>query len=303
MKYSLVSNEDAKALTVYVNGEMKLATSDHPRWDDILNGVLAGDESVVDLFDPAKAVAQRFESITERVSVAGSTIYFDGDPVDNSLTKQVVRFLDEGVEDFRPLVNFFEKVVQNPEQHSREQLYDWVSRHDVTVNPDGDLVLYKGVQKTQRLGVDQINVYQSGHSGTAIVDGKTYVGKIPQWVGAVVEMPRSEVHHDPTNGCSTGLHASSSAQLAASYSGQGTILEVVVNPRDVVSVPHDGYNKVRVNRYRVVGVDAVEYGTAFVDKWSDDEDEDDYIYCDYCGEIEEDCEFWGGCIQDDEDDE
>jgi hypothetical protein len=272
MKYQLAANGDQSSLTVFAD-TVYVTTSDNPNWDQIVQLVLAGDESALDLFSPAKTVSKRFESITDRVKVEGSTITFDNDILDNSLTRQIIRFLDQGVEDFRPLVNFLEKVMINPEKHSQEQLYDWITQHNVSINPDGDLVLFKGVRKTDRNDLDldanrPFDVYESVHTGRAIVNDRVFEGHIPQWVGAVVEMPRAEVHHDPTNGCSTGLHASSSSQYASQYSGGGTVLEVVVNPRDVVSVPHDGFNKVRVTRYRVVDVDAEQYEEAFVDKWA-----------------------------------
>lgn len=289
MKYTLVANGDQSALTVFVNGELHATTSDNPRWDEIVERVLQDDDSVVDLFSSAKAAAKKFEEVSERVKIAGSTVLFDGDVVDSSLTRQIVRFLDDGVEDFLPLVNFFERVVDNPEQHSREQLYDWVTKYDVTINPDGNLVLYKGVRGSDKNGDDVPDgaiVYQSDHQGTALVNGKVYENtNIPQWVGAVVEMPRSQVHHDPNEGCSTGLHASSSLSVAKSYAGDGTVLEVIVNPRDIVSVPHDGVDKIRCSRYKVVAVDSTGYQEPVVYKY---EDEDDDEYDDYYGYDEDD---------------
>ena len=285
MKYTLVVNGDQSVLSVYVNGELHATTSENPRWDEIVAGVLVNDEGVIELFSPAKAATRKFEQVSERVQISGSTIIFDGDVIDSSLSKQIVRFLDEGVEDFRPLINFFEKVMTNPESHSREQLYDWVRKYDVTINADGNLVLYKGVRKSYNTEVDSEghDVYQSDHMGNAIVNGTVYENvNIPQWIGATVEMPRSEVHHDPAEGCSTGLHASSSLDVARGYAGNGTVLEVVVNPRDVVSVPHDGVDKIRCSRYVVAAVGATGYDSVFVDKYANDDDEDDlYRYDDY----------------------
>lgn len=239
-------------------------------------GVLADDPAVLDLFNLAKAVSERFSRLTERVSTANGRLYFDGDEVANALAAQVIRFLDEGVDDWQPLVNFFEKVEANPNEHSREQLYRWLDRHDFTITPSGDFVGYKGVG----------NDLKSIHSGPGIVDGVPMNGRLPNNPGSMVEIARSAVHHDPSVGCSTGLHVGTHG-YASSFGA--VCLEVHVNPRDVVSVPTDcGDQKVRCCRYLVVGQVEAAYDSAYIESDEDDdsfEDED-------CGDSFEDDDRW-----------
>lgn len=273
MKYNLVTMGDEKNLTLVVNGEMYVASHQHPNWEAIVAGLLNDDESVVDLFDVAETVSRRFEALTERVTVRNGQVYFDGDPLDRAETRQIVRFLDDGVDDFMPLVNFLEKVQTNPNEHSREQLYSWIDRHDFPITEDGDIIAYKGVL------ANADGTYESISSGKAIVDGEEVSGRIPNAVGSVVEMPRSEVHHDPATGCSRGLHAGT-WDYASDFS-RGAVLTVRINPRDVVSVPTDcDWQKVRVCRYVVTGVTEHEYTSPY---WEDDEDYDD----DEWGELED----------------
>jgi hypothetical protein len=70
-------------------------------------------------------------------------------------------------------------------------------------------------------------------------------------------MPRSEVAHNPRQACEAGLHVGT-----FNYVGGHTrehVLEVHVNPRDIVSVPTDGGGqKVRVCRYTVAAVASKE---------------------------------------------
>jgi hypothetical protein len=67
-------------------------------------------------------------------------------------------------------------------------------------------------------------------------------------------MPRSEVVHDPSQACERGLHVSTRS-YAEGYARSGALLEVHVNPRDIVSVPTDGGGeKVRVCRYKIARV-------------------------------------------------
>jgi hypothetical protein len=273
MQYSVVGSDEGSTVTVVVKGQKPfVATDSHPNFDRIVEAARKGDETVVELFDVAVSATTKFERLTERVTTANGKLYFDSEEVDNALATQVVRFLKDGIEDWEPLVLFFENVQQNPNEHSREQLFAWLDARNFTLTREGHVVAYKGVAAT-----DKESVFQSISSGTAIVDGETHTGHIPNYVGAIVEMPRNEVAHDPSAACSTGLHVGTYDY--AKQWAQGTLLEVHVNPRDVVSVPtNDHGDKVRVCRYKVVGTEAVEYVAAVLDyDDTDDSPEDDVV--------------------------
>lgn len=264
------SESDEVNLTAFIDGEMYSATDSHPNFERIQEMCQAGDTSVVAFFDLSHTAQERFRRLSERVSVANGKIYLDGEEVNNALTEQVVRFINEGVEDFEPLVMFFEKVQTNPNPHSREQLYRWLADRNFTINADGNILAYKGVET---FATEDGTGYRSVASGTAIVDGVTHTGKIPNPIGAVVEMARSSVQHDPSVGCHTGLHAAT-WNYAKDWS-QGAVLTVEINPRDVVSVPTDcGDQKMRVCRYTVVEVVQSEMSTPL--RAVDTNDVDDY---------------------------
>jgi hypothetical protein len=266
MPHTIISNEGESNITVFIPGEPGLFTahSDHPNFKAIVALCVEGREAEsLPLFDLAQTVSERFERLSERVTVANGRVYFDGDEVDSSLTKLIVRALDEGA-DFRSLVAFFENVSLNPNDHSRTQLFDWLRARDFTITPDGLIVGYKGVSSDGNGG------YQSGFSGRAIVDGQAVNGRIPNAVGSVIEMPRTSVAHDPAAACSTGLHVGT-FEYAQGYA-QGAMLEVHVNPRDVVSVPTDAAGeKVRVCRYTVVDVIDAPHSAAVLseDEWDE----------------------------------
>lgn len=250
--YTILSNGDESNVTAIVPGEpMPLtAHSSHPNFAAIVAGLVVGELSAddcIELFDVSQAVAKRFDNLSERITVANGVIYLDGDAIHNSLTNQILRFMDEGVDDWKPLVAFFEKVQANPNAHSREQLYGWLENQEgITISPIGNVVGYKGV------GKDADGQMFSIHSGTAIVDGEQVSGRIPNRIGSTVEMPRTNVAHDPSTACSRGLHVGT-FRYASSWA-QGAMLECHVNPRDVVSVPTDGGGeKVRVCRYIIAG--------------------------------------------------
>lgn len=246
-QYTLVNTGDTEYITVYVEGAEPLsADSSHPYFQEIKDCVHHGDcgNAIIDLFDLAVAASKKFQQLSERVSVANGQVFFDGDAQHDTITSQVVRFIDSNTDDWQPLVRFMENVAANPTQHSREQLYDWLKANDLRITDEGNIVGFKGVGPAPD--------YLSGHSGQATVNGVVHKGRIPNPLNAVVEMPRSSVQHDPGAACSTGLHVGT-YDYAQSFA-RGTLLEVHVNPRDVVSVPTDaGGQKVRVSRYKVVG--------------------------------------------------
>lgn len=250
-QYTLVNTGEQKYVTVYVEGREPLSADDsHPYFKEILDCLYHDDcgSAVLDLFDLAETASKKFQQLSERVSVKDGQVFFDGDRQDDTITDQIVRFIDEGRDDWLPLVRFMENVAANLTDHSREQLYDWLRVNNLTITDDGLIIGYKGVARSDRDGYS----YESLSSGTATVDGKTYKGsRIPQDIGSVVEMPRSSVQHDPGAACSTGLHVGTKG-YAQAYANGGALLEVHVNPRDVVSVPTDADgNKVRVCRYLV----------------------------------------------------
>lgn len=250
--YHHVKTEDGReSLTVFTpSGAPIVATGDHPQFAELLSGAQSGApiDDLRNLSDLSTAVAEHFDTLSERVSVAHGRVFFDGDEVDSTITQQIVRCLDDpNVGDWKPLVLFMENVAANPNAHSREQLFDWLRDRDFTITSNGCFIAYKGVY--ERDGEDSYP-YQSCSSGTAIVNGERFTGNIPNGVGVTVEMPRSDVNHDPGHGCSTGLHVGT-YEYAQGYA-RAALLTVMVNPRDVVSVPTDcSAAKMRVCRYVV----------------------------------------------------
>lgn len=257
-------NEVTHITVFFSSGDVKSCDSTHPQFDTILTGATTGDESIIDLFSISKTVEKRFERLSERITVRDGEVRLDEVPLHNSLTDAILRALNEGEDDWRPLVKFFERLLANPNEHSREQLYTWLASESFTINEDGLIVGYKYVYNQ---GDDPENpgttLYTSTVKGYAIVDdvehgtpdSDSYSGDVdyvPNRLGSVITMPRDLVQHDPSVACHKGLHVGTWG-----YSGNSTrdVLTVLVDPRDVVSVPTDSYGgKIRCCRYIVLDV-------------------------------------------------
>lgn len=230
------------------------ANSFHPNFEGIVEGLRNGDPHVWSLFSVQDGIMSRFHQISDRYAWNGESILFDGDPVHNSFTELLTRALEAGdTKAYTAIAKFGDKLASNPDAHSREQAYDWLSCHKFQITDDGDVVGYKGVQYDG-------DGFKSGRKSevpgkpSAFVNGLPVppLSYVPQKLGDVVSMPRSEVSNDPNQTCSRGLHISTRS-YAESWGGpNGTVVTVFVNPAHIVSVPnHAGAEKVRVHRYKV----------------------------------------------------
>lgn len=311
MYYSLAKDSKGTSLTlIFSDGKTHLVGDEHPNFDRVLEAAQDDDvpeDEVMRLANLIAFVGDRLTRLSERVSVVGNNVLFDGDPLRSEIATHIVRMVRESDErGWMSLVSFLEKVQTNPNEHSRDSLYSWIANRDFTLTQDGDLIAYKGVQ------VDSEGMSLSISHGTAIVNGVVHNGAIPNPDGAVVEMPRSEVQHNTAVGCSTGLHAGTWG-YAAGFA-RGRVLTVRINPRDVVSVPTDcDAQKMRVSRYEVLSTVEQAYGYTTladtIDNNSEDYDDGDegYFTCDECGDEElsspgycDDCADY--LAEDDEDD-
>lgn len=255
LKYNIaVKDGEATSVTFYTSKmDIMVAQPGHPRFAEIMKALVDGERSeqeIIEMFTVKAALDRKFLRVGDRVMISGSRVLFDGEAVDDALTKAIIRFNADGNEDFMPLIYFMEKVRTNPQPHSRDNLFDWMQKNKFGLTEEGDIIAYKGVQIKSGRDEDDYK-FQSASSGEAFVNGELFTGKIPTNPGTVVEMPRSAVNHNPSIGCSTGLHAGDWS-YASSFATK--TLRVSINPRDVVSVPTEcSYRKMRVCRYKVLG--------------------------------------------------
>lgn len=249
VQYQISSNEEFEGVSlIFPDGSTATADASHPKYQDIIETLLGGDyedDDLLALINPVVEVSGKLMSLSERVTFDGADILFDGDLLDNALTQHIVRLLGESLQDrdtgYEHFVRFLEKVQINPSKKSRKHLFHFVQANGITITEDGDLLLYKGV------GVDGL----SSHAGYGIVNGEIFESAhLDNSVGNVIEIPRSMVDDDRNAACSVGLHAGDYS-YASSFAPK--LLRVLVNPRDVVSVPSDAEDrKVRVSRYVVL---------------------------------------------------
>lgn len=282
MQFHIIETKDSKSITLfYSDGSSDVVPSNHQRFDEIVTRLREGaqDDEIRRLVNALAEAVKSFVHLSERITLRGKKLYFDGDRVRGPIVKHIIRMVKRGEEDQAIAVaRFLEKLNTNPSEYAREHLYEFLDRNEFTIIESGDYVAYKGLSRE----------FTSVSHGKAMVDGVVYEGAIPNPIGAVVEMPRSEVDDGAHTYCSTGLHAGT-YRFARGFS-RGPVAAILVNPRDVVSVPDDG-EKLRVCRYLVLEYVDQEYPEAVrelltdtkleelgEDLADDDDDSDDDLF-------------------------
>jgi transcriptional regulator with XRE-family HTH domain len=229
LSYVLKPENLAVALTNPVTKmpEWKTMNATHVSFKSIVKALKREDWSrALRLFDTAQLIADKSQG---RVQVKKEGVFYNGTLVDNSLTTRILQLIKEG----KPVSNmlkFMDRLYLNPSQTAISELYDWLNGCKLPITDDGRFVAYKRVRSD----------YKDQHTGT-----------IDNSPGQIVFMKRTDVCTDRTRTCERGLHFCSIAYLP-SYPGD-RIMQVLVDPADVVSIPNDyQYTKGRTWQYEVV---------------------------------------------------
>jgi hypothetical protein len=227
MSYPFIVTGDA--ISVVLDDRTYTIGSSHPNFSDVAEAIKDQQWDLIPaLIDIPKAINQWAQGVVE---IVGNQVFYQGEVVVNALADHIMEMISQGFS-VDPLKNFLIKLMANPSYRSREQLFGFVEANQITITPDGDLLLYKKVRS----------------NFTDI-----YTGKFNNNIGQVVEMPRSKVDDDPNRTCSEGLHVCSLGYLDHFGGASDPVVLVKVDPADVVSVPTDYNNtKMRVAKYEVV---------------------------------------------------
>lgn len=237
VSYTITGSESAGTqILLVLDGRPHTITESHPSYRQIQERLLDQDfEGIENLINVQRSI---LDKLSEKVTIQGDVLYYNGEAIYDRLAQTVVEFFREG-RSFHNLVNFMERLYLNPSRHSRTQLYEFLNRHNFAITDDGHFLAYKGVNT----GFGSIT------RGPGVVNGAPQNGSLDNTPGNTLEMLRSDVMDDPSVACSYGLHVGTWG-YARSF-GQ-RVVEVKVDPADVVSVPNDcDFQKVRTCRYRV----------------------------------------------------
>ena len=190
----------------------------------------ASDNLIMAAMDLAQSIKRHASGLFD-VTDAG-VVSVAGESLPDSLSKRIIAFANEGF-DFAPLLKFWDNCKKNPDPRAKTDLYNFLEHNGIPITSDGCFIGYRAVR----------NDWLDKHSGTML-----------NTVGAVLTMDRSKCNSDPNQTCSTGLHVAAYNYARHTFgSGDDRLINVKVNPEDVVAIPVD-YNgeKMRVCKFTVV---------------------------------------------------
>ena len=223
-------------IILVLNGEQFFIVKEDSAYDKVRQALIdnANADELLLLVDKAKEVADYVHSTS--IQINNGCVFYEGEEVHNTLTERILTFMKEGLP-VSPLVNFLEKLMQNPSYSARQELFDFLEHQSLPITEDGDFLAYKAVNSKYT---------------------DKYTGKIGNAIGLSVEMGRCGVDDDRGHGCSSGLHAGTLEYVqsyGSFYDGHDSdkCIIVKINPTDVVSVPTDsGCQKLRTCKYFVL---------------------------------------------------
>jgi hypothetical protein len=231
-KIAYMIDFDSKSVTVHVGAKPYTIDSDHCNYQDVLTRLREKDyEDLEDLLDIPKAIAKASNG---KLHVESDSVYYNGKEIHNVIVDRILDFMNENFP-FESLTLFLQNLLQNPSEDTINECYSFLETGNLPITDDGCFLAYKKVSQELK------SIHPSP-------DG-TYLDHA---IGSIVAMPREDVDTNRHNTCSKGLHFCSLNYLP-NYGGQGRIIIVKVNPRDVCAIPSDYNNtKGRTACYEVV---------------------------------------------------
>jgi len=188
------------------------------------------------------------------ITIRDGLVYFRNEKLQGLDVDRILSFASNGLP-VQGMISFLENKLANPSRRSIESLYWFLENGNMPITPRGTFLAYKGVTA-------EFWSVMTGHE--PLISGtRNSNGSILNTVGQTVHMERRYVTDDFNVGCGPGLHAGS-LNYARGWGARVVIVEI--NPADVVSVPSSEHEKLRCNKYTVIG----EYVAPLTDTYTEE---------------------------------
>lgn len=291
---NIAATKSKNSITVNIDGTTHIILKEDGMYPVLEQALRDGNRKEI---EKAVSVANYMKRQSEGLlDIVDGQVFLDNKPVHGALGQRFVEFINAQI-GLEPLLNFCRKLRKNPSGASIDQLFGFLEANKHPITKSGNFIAYKKIR----------NDFKDFHSGT-----------FDNSPGKVLEMNREDVNEDPSETCSTGLHVANwNYAMNSFHGGSGIMVEVEVDPADVVAVPID-YNqgKMRTCKYTVVKVitakrqetlladgervmaSAIEEAPVTKQKYCPacdgifETDADGVILCN-CPEDDEECEYFG----------
>lgn len=217
------------SMVITYDGKQHTIAKEDDRFQPVLAALRAakGDQAkLADTIPPLVEIERRYKA--KGIELRDGLFMANDEPLPTELESRIQAFAELKL-DASHLLKFWDNMKKNPSFNSRQQLFKFLEHNGHPITDDGCFIAYRGVTED----------FKDVHT-------KTFNNK----PGSICEMPRQSVDDNPNNTCSKGLHVACFSY--AKGFGQ-KLVEVKVNPQDVVCVPTD-YNgtKMRTCKFEVI---------------------------------------------------
>lgn len=260
---------NSTGIVLFVDGRPIDIPNDDIRYSDVLSAAISNDDeqlrSLIEksedavIIEEIKAITVNSEYFGDLEIITASdgtaSVKYKTVELPGCLRDKLIALYRDGCTDFSHYYMFCEKLLANPSENSREQLYRFLDNRNLPITQDGNFIAYKGLDS------DMISIH--GNINTHVLSGeRLYDGRIKNNIGDTIRVRVADVQTDPDIGCSTGLHVGS-YEYASDFGK--IVVAVEVNPSHVISVPNDcNCQKCRVSEYKVLNIVSSTYNTADV---------------------------------------
>lgn len=180
----------------------------------------------------------------KNINIKNGKFFFKDKEIHNSLTTHIINLYHKKLP-LEAATAFFERIMKNPSEYSRNELFDFMQMTRLPLTSRGTFLAYRSIDDNWK-------------------DKHTH--KIDNRIGKIVQMKRNEVDANRNNTCSSGLHFAGYEYNKNYNFNNGFLTIVEIDPKDVVSIPTD-YNlqKGRCCKFKVL--DVVDNVKALEDLW------------------------------------
>ena len=186
--------------------------------------------------------------------ITHGAVYIDGIAAPKFITDKIIKYKELEIP-YESIVAFHRNVLKNPSESARKELFWFLEHNGHPLTEEGYFLAYKAV----RTDFYSKYNYLEGSPDNVLNAPQTWV-----------ETKREEVDPDRNRTCSNGLHCANYNYAHGVYGSRSDLLiELIVDPKDVVTVPNDYNNqKMRVCRYFVVGPCEGENTNTLYNDWN-----------------------------------
>lgn len=211
------------SIVLNYNGKTQNIASDDSRYADVLTCIR---NNTLDRIPELVETERAFQG--SGVELRDGLLWEGENPFPAELSQRILMFKEKKLP-YKPLLKFWDNLKKNPSFNSRKMMFAFLEHNGHPLTQDGCFIAYRGVTED----------FKDKHT-------KTFDNK----PGSICEMPRQNVNDNPNETCSHGLHVAC-FDYAKGFGEK--LVEVKVNPSDVVCVPVDySGTKMRVCKFEVV---------------------------------------------------